>query len=248
MEEALQEAHRWAHAIRFSHQLVAMQHRIHCSHVLVTVSSLRQHLGLQTEHSVYLQKLRAGTKAGIPVRTLDVHGTVHRATAESQRLVQGGAVVTAVADESELAQVAFYLQGDASLATEEKMQRRQELRYHRLVLESLQSLWEAAQRSLQSGGDTSASELHRDGHALMLRRVYRLMIRDFDDADCDRWIAEDWSHDSRGRAALCRKSFCDAFFELADTWTTGISALEYTAFKRRLPYSPTDPPTCLPTY
>ena len=37
-----------------------------------------------------------------------------------------------------------------------------------------------------------AGELHRDGHALMLRRVYRLMIRDFDDADCDRWIAEDW--------------------------------------------------------
>ena len=50
----------------------------------------------------------------------------------------------------------------------------------------------------------------------------------------DKSIAEDWRRDTRGKDSLSRKAFCDAFFELADTWTSGISAFEYAAFLWRL--------------
>ena len=54
------------------------------------------------------------------------------------------------------------------------------------MLEALQAFWEAAQRSLQSGGDASAAYLHQEGHAIMLRRIYRVMIKEFDAADCEK--------------------------------------------------------------
>ncbi|KOO27385.1 hypothetical protein Ctob_013451 [Chrysochromulina tobinii] len=157
-----------------------------------------------------------------------------QAQEEAQLLLNVGGIVTAVENAADLENVAFWQQGDASLATKEKLAERQALRYHPLVLDALQKYWEAAQRSLQSGGDPSANELHREGHALMLRRIYRVMIKDFDPADCERCIAEDWARDAKGKDTLTRKSFCDAFFELADTWTNNIDAREYAAFLRTL--------------
>ena len=52
-------------------------------------------------------------------------------------------------------------------------------------------------------------------------------IQEFDAADCEKSIEEDWRRDAKGKDMLSRKAFCDAFFELADTWTSGISGLEY---------------------
>eukprot|EP00900_Chrysochromulina_parva_P019804 jgi/Chrpa1/27825/Chrysochromulina_OHIO_Genome00027127-RA len=145
-----------------------------------------------------------------------------------------GGIVTSVDDAAELEKVEYWQQGDASLATKEKMEARQALRHHKVVLEALQMYWEAAQRSLHSGGDPSANELHQEGHALMLRRIYRVMIKDFDPDECERSIAEDWARDTKGKETLSRKLFCDAFFELADTWTAGIDAHEYAAFLKVL--------------
>lgn len=51
----------------------------------------------------------------------------------------------------------------------------------------------------------------------MLRRIYRVMIKAYDEADADRAIAQDWLNDTKGAETLNRKRFCDAFFELADT-------------------------------
>lgn len=97
------------------------------------------------------------------------------------------------------------------------------------MLEALQAFWEAAQRSVHSG-DPDSDELHQEGHAIMLRRIYRVMIKQFDAADAEKTIAEDWKSDSKGAPTLSRRRFCDAFFELADTWTAGISGHEYAAF------------------
>jgi len=101
-------------------------------------------------------------------------------------------------------------------------------------LEVLQAFWEAAQRSMQSGADGSASTLSQDGHRIMLKRIYRVMIAKYDETEADEAIAEDWERDAKGAEALTRRRFQDAFFELADTWTRGICAYEYAAFLWRL--------------
>ena len=184
--------------------------------------------------SKYLQTLRNGVKSAPVARALTAHLQVRLEAEASQQALESGAVVHTVTNELELASIEYWKQGDASLAAEEKMAERQALRYNRKLLEVLQAFWEAAQRSLQSGGDVSASHLHREGHAIMLRRIYRVMIKDFDPVDCEMSIADDWRRDSKGHDSLSRKAFCDAFFELADVWTAGISALEYASFLWRL--------------
>ena len=185
-------------------------------------------------HSEYIQKLRKGVKGSPAVAAFNLHANARRATDEAHQLMAAGGIVTSVDDAAELEKVEYWQQGDASLATKEKMEARQALRHHKVVLEALQMYWEAAQRSLHSGGDPSANELHQEGHALMLRRIYRVMIKDFDPDECERSIAEDWARDTKGKETLSRKLFCDAFFELADTWTAGIDAHEYAAFLKVL--------------
>ena len=185
-------------------------------------------------HSEYIQKLRKGVKGSPAVAAFNLHANARRASDEAHQLMAAGGIVTSVDDAAELEKVEYWQQGDASLATKEKMEARQALRHHKVVLEALQMYWEAAQRSLHSGGDPSANELHQEGHALMLRRIYRVMIKDFDPDECERSIAEDWARDTKGKETLSRKLFCDAFFELADTWTAGIDAHEYAAFLKVL--------------
>ena len=193
-----------------------------------------RHGARSSTYSKYTQLLRHGAKTSPAVRAFAVQGEVKRKEEAHQLALESGEVIHTVSDESELENVEFWQQGDVSLATKDKLAQREELRYHPRVLEALQSFWEAAQRSLQSGGDASASELHREGHAIMLKRIYRVMIKHFDQDDCDRCIADDWKRDTKGKDVLTRKAFCDAFFELADTWTTGICGHEYAAFLRRL--------------
>ena len=47
----------------------------------------------------------------------------------------------------------------------------------------------------------------------MLKRVYRIMIKEFNAEEAESAIAQDWERDSRGTGGLSRKLFCDAFFE-----------------------------------
>ncbi len=172
-------------------------------------------VGSARNHSAYIEKLRTGLKGNPALFAFGMHANARKATVEAQQQMEMGGIVTSVDNAEDLENVAYWQQGDASLATKEKMAERQALRYHPLVLEALQKYWEAAQRSLQSGGDPSANELHQEGHALMLRRIYRVMIKEFDPDDCERCIAEDWQRDAKGKDKLTRKAFCDAFFELA---------------------------------
>ena len=170
------------------------------------------------DSSGYTQLLRNGVKLSPTARAFSVGAQVNNQVQQARQALTSGLVVHAVEDEADLAEIEYWRQGDASMATAEKIAQRQALRYDRHVLEALQALWEAAQRSLQSGGDVYADALHAEGHALMLRRVYRVMLKDFDAADCERCIADDWERDAKGKSTLTRKHFGDAFFELADTW------------------------------
>lgn len=129
-----------------------------------------QHLGTSMHsHSEYLEKLRKGVKGNMALFAFDVQAKARRAREEAQQLIEVGGVVTCVEDVADLENVAYWQQGDAAFSTKERMAERQALRYHPRVLGALQMYWEAAQRSLHSGGDLSANELHQEGHHLMLR-------------------------------------------------------------------------------
>lgn len=97
------------------------------------------------------------------IRTLGAKSKAAEAARAAAAAMSSGSVVTEVTDEAQLESLEFWEQGDASLATEEKMRERQALRFDRRVLEVLQAFWEAAQRSLQSGGDVYGDTLHREG-------------------------------------------------------------------------------------
>jgi hypothetical protein len=113
-------------------------------------------------HSEYIGKLRQGVKSGAAAAAFDLTATARQAAEEAEQLMATGGIVTSVEDAADLEKVEYWQQGDANLATKENMEARKALRYHKVVLEALQIYWEAAQRSLQSGGDSSADELHQD--------------------------------------------------------------------------------------
>ena len=225
---------RWHKVSNFARSLAKMKRRLTSSVALGGKGALAAWGKSETKssnHDRYMAKLRAGAKHGEAIlRSMGFDTKVKKAlTAEEESMVSG-TVTTVVESEADLEKLEMWQQGDASLATEEKMRERQKLRHDRRVLEALQAFWEAAQRSLHSGGDPNANELHQEGHAIMLRRIYRVMIKNFDPVDAEKTIAEDWKNDSKGAPTLSRKRFMDAFFELADTWTAGISGHEYAAF------------------
>ena len=107
-------------------------------------------------HSEYIGKLRQGVKSGAAAAAFDLTATARQAAEEAEQLMATGGIVTSVEDAADLEKVEYWQQGDANLATKENMEARKALRYHKVVLEALQIYWEAAQRSLQSGGDSSA--------------------------------------------------------------------------------------------
>ena len=81
----------------------------------------------------YLQTLRHGVKSAPVVRAFSSSAMVRNEAEAAQQALASGGVVTTVTDASELTKVEFWKQGDASLATEEKMAERQALRYDRKV-------------------------------------------------------------------------------------------------------------------
>lgn len=189
---------------------------------------------LSPTHRTYLGRLKAGVRAGVWSQNVETSllGAVRskaRAASEAAKFEHAVAskdVVTELGPGHEGADVEYWKQGDASLHTEEALRQRFKLRAEPRVVEELQRFWEAALRSIQSGEDASAHSLSYEGYAELLRRVYRVLIEEWDPADAEECIAEDWQNDAKGEGQLGREGFMDALFELADTWCKSIAAEE----------------------
>ena len=222
---------KWKKALTFAKSVAIMQKSLKESKALVLKDAARKGA------SNYMLTLRMGVKhADSVVRAFGAHPAAKKAAAEARVLLsEGGRVVAEVATEEDLQKLELWQQGDASLATEQKMLERHKLRFDRRVLEVLQAFWEASQRSIQSDDRGDACEvLSKEAHANTLKRVYRVMIKNYNEVEAEQSIAEDWVRDAKGKDWLTRKQFQDAIFELADTWTRGICPYEYTAFLWRL--------------
>ena len=204
-------------------------------------------------HDSYLSKLRSGVQT--VVHTMD---SFSASVLAEQRFIEEAAaeggksasqVVTEVTSTEELAKLEVWQQGDASMMTEEKLVQRRSLRFDRKVLQTLNTWWETAQRSVQErGGDPYADTIDQEAHATVFRRLYRVMLKEYDAVDAEATISEDWRRDAKGSSELTRKGFCDSFFELADTWTVGIDPCEYSAFLSLLITKVAHMHTCIHTY
>ena len=225
---------RWLKVGGFAKKVAAMSKMLQASGVLGTPGQPSD--PAEKGHNDYMAKLRMGvkkeTKKESVLRSLGLANKATALTDEATNIMQSGSVVTTVSTEEELENLELWQQGDASLATKEKMMERQKLRHDKRVLEALQAFWEAALRSVQSEGDEVADFLHREGHAIMLRRIYRVMIRKYDPEEAEKAIAEDWKNDAKGADVLRRKQFCDAFFELAVCHHIADRAIHEPAFIR----------------
>lgn len=197
----------------------------------------QQSAGVKSQqHANYLDILKAGV--ALHHRAKHARWEVRQRHNQKSitRLVAAGLVVT---EHCSLTPHAYWQQGDASLYTTEMLEQRFALRFAPSVLEVLQMFWMAALRSVQQllpqGNDKGRDgALGREGYAIMMRRVYRTLLEEWDAEDAELHIASDWSKDARGGDTIGRELFCDAVFELLDTWTHGTTAAEYGELAHQL--------------
>ena len=156
-----------------------------------------------------------------------------KATREAEAPPPSGVVLEVEADE-EKESVPRWLQGDASLNTEEALRARNALRRHPLVMDVLQTWWSTTLRSLQSGGDTHLAQLSRVHYVNLHVKISKVMVSEFDESEALHAAMEDWECDCHGQPTLGRGEFLDSLFQLADVWTDGISAREYADFLQQL--------------
>eukprot|EP00966_Prymnesium_polylepis_P160874 3717920-Prymnesium_polylepis.1 len=91
--------------------------------------------------------------------------------------------------------------------------------------------WDAALRSLHTSGvDVGVTHIVKSQYVVIFRKVHRVTMRIWGEADAMETIEDDWSSDAKGADILTRELFMDAMFELADLWTAGTEPAEYASF------------------
>ena len=107
-------------------------------------------------HSEYLTKLRCGMRT----RIMQHHRFVAGTAASAAAAMSAGVAVTEVESIDSLAELEYWKQGDASLATAEKLREREALRFDRRVVSELNSIWQVVVGSycrLAEGASVDAS-------------------------------------------------------------------------------------------
>ena len=130
-------------------------------------------------------------------------------------------------------QLPYWQQADASMLQDSIAIDRFYLRVDHDVSEALQQWWVVAQRSLLHAGAARLDLIDRAAYIGIFATVAAHLTGESGEETLAA-VAEDFESDSRGCGGLSRELFLDAVFELADTWTRGVSAGEYTGFLRSL--------------
>lgn len=162
----------------------------------------------------------------------------HRSTAAVS------AVITEVESDETAKALPLWKQGSEALYTSEALQARGACRHDKAVLAALNVWWQTAQRSLQSGGDVSACTLCKTHYVAMMKKIYKVMIEEYDDDEATACAEEDWQLDLQGYSTLDRGRFCDAIFQLADVRPEHEPG-PVTAYSHSITHSPSPPPTAV---
>jgi hypothetical protein len=139
----------------------------------------------------------------------------------------------------------YWDQGDALLYEKDALARRIALRRHPLVRGALHRWWETALRSVQTGtagrrpakgeadgagGEVQVTRIKPWQYRLVMHKVYKALVEEWNPEAADACALEDWERDSKGGEDMTRELFNDALFELADVWTHGIDPRLYQTF------------------
>ena len=187
-----------------------------CLHIEDTFFA-REYAVQYERHNLYLAKLRNGVSAAHgALNTYRDVKTSLLANAASKQFA-GSGVVTEVTSECELANVAFWQQGDASLNTIENVKKRSRLRHSDKCVEVLDAFWRVANSLEGESSNGDESIVTKEGHAELFLRVHKVLLETFDLEEAEKDVQEDWLTDARGSNALLREPFADSMFELADS-------------------------------
>ena len=110
------------------------------------------------------------------------------------------------------------------------MQSRRKLRQSPVLLEVLEMWWKTALGSTNSASTLYPDVLRKKGYIQMVRKIYKAVVEDYDEDDCQQTAEEDWDADSRGKYYLDQEAVYNSLFELADLWTNSIEAEDYADF------------------
>ena len=126
--------------------------------------------------------------------------------------------------------VAYHLQGNESLSTEEGFKERQKLRRHPRVLDELSRWWKAALAGARQRRP-DAITLSKDDYVGIYRLLYRDLLgeEDYDPHEAEAEAAEEWRRDSSDGLTMERACFLDAMFELIDLYSLEISPHAYAS-------------------
>lgn len=105
---------------------------------------------------------------------------------------------------------AMWQQGSAELYTEELVGKRAAARLDPGVIDVLQKWWDTARRSMLA----STLEVTEEPYIIMMKKIYRVVIEEYDEEDATACACDDWARDAKGRAGLTREMFMDSLFEL----------------------------------
>ena len=76
----------------------------------------------------------------------------------------------------------------------------------------------------------SSRRLVKESYVAISLKLYRAMMEEYDEEDALATAEEEWGTDSDGKDSIGRAAFQAAIFEMADSWTSGVSVEEYVEF------------------
>ena len=109
--------------------------------------------------------------------------------------------------------VALWQQGAEELYSSELVAKRAAARHDVAVLDVLQTWWDTARRSMMLGDSSKICEVPEIQYVAMMKKIYRVVIDEYDEDDATACASDDWARDAKGCAGLTREMFQDAMFE-----------------------------------
>lgn len=164
-------------------------------------------------HAEYLHRLQVGTAARNKTADWLLSSRVQQATAEAAKLARDGHVVTSVDDAAQLDDLQIWKQGDEALATAEAMRKRFKLRHEPEVHKVLAAFWDVMMRSVGKPGNAYSEVLNRESFFSLYERIYIILLEEFDPAEAETDISEDWENDTKGQPGLSFEGLGDSLFE-----------------------------------
>ncbi|KAJ0393941.1 hypothetical protein P43SY_001780 [Pythium insidiosum] len=142
------------------------------------------------------------------VKLVDDDEALHKVQTQVKSLAEHGHVVTEL-DEACGEEVAYRMQGNLELYTEENLRKRLQLQQNPHLVALTQRLWLSAMQD-------NEEQMSYDEYEAFMLRLHRLILPEFDFDQSKDLIKDDWARDTDGSEYLDYRFFHWSMFELVD--------------------------------